>query len=118
MTVHPIRRASAPADSALTLGIVDEGEDCPGVAPHPAIPLVGRHEFRWITESLGPGRVVEHTCGCAMTSYELISHAGVYQICRRTLPRAGVPALSWTAERWRRSDAYEWWHRLLSGRAR
>ncbi|GIH67837.1 hypothetical protein [Sphaerimonospora thailandensis] len=96
-----------------------EDEDCPGVSPHPAVPLPGRTAFRWIEESLGQrGRVIEHTCGCVMTVYELISYGGTYQICRCTLPRPGVPAVSWTAERWGRREAYEWWRRLLTGQAR
>ncbi|MEV0630538.1 hypothetical protein [Nonomuraea wenchangensis] len=53
-----------------------------------------------------------------MTAYELIACGGVYQIRRRTLPRRGVPPVSWTADRWRRGEALEWWRRLLAGHAR
>ncbi|MET8861750.1 hypothetical protein ABZW11_02220 [Nonomuraea sp. NPDC004580] len=82
------------------------------------MPRPGCTALRWIVQGLGPGRVVAYTCSCQMTAYELVSCAGVYQIHRRTLPRQGVPPLSWTAEWWRRGEAHEWWHRLLAGQAR
>ena len=90
-------------------------EDCPGVSPHPAVPRPGCTALWWIEQSVGPGRVVVYTCSCRMTVYELVSCAGSYQICRRTLPRCGVPPVSWTAHCWRREEAYEWWRRLLAG---
>ncbi|MEV4833400.1 hypothetical protein AB0K05_02690 [Nonomuraea sp. NPDC049486] len=93
-------------------------EDCPGISPHPAVPRPGRTELWWIAQGVGPGRVVAYTCSCRMTVYELVSCGGVYQIRRRTLPRRGVQPVSWTAERWRREEAHEWWRRLLAGQAR
>ncbi|MET8985016.1 hypothetical protein ABZW49_06185 [Nonomuraea wenchangensis] len=94
-------------------------EDCPGISPHPAVPSPGRTALRWIGQGLAPGRVVAYTCSCRMTAYELVACGGVYQIRRRrTLPRRGVPPVSWTAERWRRGEALEWWRRLLAGHAR
>ncbi|MEV0594089.1 hypothetical protein [Nonomuraea cavernae] len=93
-------------------------EDCPGISPHPAVPRSGRTALWWIEQGLGPDRVVAYTCSCRMTAYELVSCGGVYQIRRLTLPRQDVPPVSWTAERWRREEAYEWWRRLLAGQAR
>ncbi|MEU6725083.1 hypothetical protein ABZ917_15370 [Nonomuraea wenchangensis] len=93
-------------------------EDCPGISPHPAAPRPERTALRWIGQGLAPGRVVAYTCSCRMTAYELVVCGGVYQIRRRTLPRRGVPPVSWTVERWRRGEALEWWRRLLSGQAR
>ncbi|MFG1619010.1 hypothetical protein ACGFI3_40180 [Nonomuraea wenchangensis] len=88
------------------------------MSPHPAVPRSGRTALRWIEQSPGPGRVVAYTCSCRMTAYELVACAGVYRIRRRTLSRRGVPPVSWTGKRWRREEAYEWWHRLLTGQAR
>ncbi|GAA3132466.1 hypothetical protein [Nonomuraea salmonea] len=93
-------------------------EDCPGISPHPAVPRPGCTALRWIGQGLGPGRVVAYTCSCQMTAYGLVSCVGIYQFHRRTLPRLGVPPVSWTAEWWRRGEAHEWWRRLLAGQAR
>ncbi|MGW2150307.1 hypothetical protein ACWCOT_38790 [Nonomuraea bangladeshensis] len=82
------------------------------------MPRPGRTALWWIEQSLGPGRVVAYTCSCRMTAYELVVCGGVYQIRRRTVPRRGVPPVSWTAARWRREQALEWWRRLLAGQAR
>ncbi|MEU6790311.1 hypothetical protein ABZ907_01315 [Nonomuraea wenchangensis] len=67
-----------------------------------------RTALRWIGQGLAPGRVVAYTRSCCMTAYELVACGGVYQIRRQTLPRWGVPPVSWTAERWRRGEALEW----------
>ncbi|MEZ0075354.1 hypothetical protein [Planotetraspora sp. GP83] len=111
--------SASAADLALDdIAADQDDEDCPGVSPHPAVPRPGRTALWWIEESLGRGRVVAHTCPCRMTAYELVCVGGVSQICRRTLPRPEVPAVTWTARWWRREEAYEWWRRLLAGQAR
>jgi hypothetical protein len=104
---------------ALPDVLAEEGDEgCPGVSPHPAVPRPGRKVLRWIEQDLGRGRIVAYSCSCRMTAYELVSCAGSYQICRRTLSCKGVPPVSWTAEWWRREEAQEWWRRLLAGQAR
>jgi hypothetical protein len=90
---------------------------CPGVSPHPATPITGRIELRWCDDSPGDGRVVEWTCSCVMTHYELVSYGGLYRIRRHTVPRRDVPPISYTGG-WRRPEGYEWWRRLLAGQAR
>ncbi|GIH69198.1 hypothetical protein Mth01_14510 [Sphaerimonospora thailandensis] len=113
-----VRKAS-PWMAVVTLdpGDPDDWGDCPGISPHPGPPLPGRTELFWCGEVPGLGRVVEHTCLCIMTEYELLSYGGTYRIRRTTIPRAGVPTVSFTGG-WRRPEAYEWWFRLLTGQAR
>ncbi|MEU7887780.1 hypothetical protein AB0B54_19945 [Microbispora bryophytorum] len=112
-------RAAYPWIAVIIIG-PEEDEDlglCPGLAPHPAVPLPSRTKLLWCADSPGEGRVVAHTCMCQMTSYELLSNGGLYRIRRDTLPRPGVPAVS-CASGWRRPEAGQWWQRLLLGHAR
>ncbi|WP_049562704.1 hypothetical protein [Nonomuraea sp. SBT364] len=98
--------------------VEEDDEDCPGISPHPAPPGPGRTALWWIEQSRGRGRVVAYTCFCRMTTCELVCIAGSCQVRRQTLPRPGIPSLTWTAHCWCRVEAYEWWRRLLAGQAR
>lgn len=89
---------------------------CPGISPHEATPVPECRRLAWHAEFPGDGRVVEHTCNCGMTEYELISYGGLYRI-RRTTARTDIPPVSYT-HGWHRPEAYDWWRRLLSGYAR
>ncbi|MGN9785230.1 hypothetical protein ACTMTF_27635 [Nonomuraea sp. ZG12] len=87
------RVIAATAVLALPDVLAEEGDEgCAGVSPHPAVPRPGRTVLRWIEQDLGRGRVVAYSCSCRMTAYELVSCAGFYQICRRTLPLQGRAA--------------------------
>lgn len=102
---------------AIILGITDDASRyCPNVAPHPALPTIRHKVMMWFEDSPGDGRVVEYTCTCGMTSYELLSYGGIYRI-RRTTEAIDVPPISYTGG-WRRPEAYGWWRRLLMGSAR
>lgn len=94
----------------------DDGRWCPAVSPHAAVPLKNRAELEWSKIFPGDGRVVEYTCDCGMTVYELISYGGVFRI-RRTTSAKDVPPVSYT-HGWRRLEALEQWRLLLAGQAR
>ncbi|MEU8276475.1 hypothetical protein ACFYOK_36025 [Microbispora bryophytorum] len=106
----------------LAILVLDPEDDddwrlCPRVSPHPSIPVGQPVELLWCADSPGDGRVIEYTCTCGMTNYELLSYGGIYRIRRVTVPRDDVPPVSYTGG-WRRPEAYEWWRRVLSGQAR
>lgn len=104
---------------AVALGEADDEDDdrwCPGVSWHPFVPLKNRTALEWLNTSPGEGRVIEHTCGCGMTGYELLSYGGLYRI-RRTTSRKDVPPVSYT-HAWRRLEALKQWSLLLGGQAR
>lgn len=104
---------------AVVMGKVDGEDDdrwCPGVSPHAAVPLTARTELEWVKTFPGDGRVIEHTCDCEMTVYELMSFGGVCRI-RRTTSRKDQPPVSYT-HAWRRVEALDQWRRLLAGHAR
>ncbi|MEZ0072260.1 hypothetical protein [Planotetraspora sp. GP83] len=108
--------ATHPVLAAIVLDPPENDDYCPG-ATHPGPPLSGRVELRWFECDPGSGRVVEFTCACVMTHYELLSYGGVYRICRHTAPRTDVPPISYTSGS-RRPEVYQWWARLLAGQAR
>lgn len=112
-------RAAYPWIADIVLGDGDEDDVglCPEVSLHPAVPLPDRVVLGWCADDPGTGRVVEHTCTCPMTSFELLSYGGLYRLRRTTVPRPRVPAVSYTGA-WRRLEAFDWWRRLIAGHAR
>ncbi|GIH69756.1 hypothetical protein [Sphaerimonospora thailandensis] len=100
--------------------MAEEDDDlglCPGLFLHPAAPVPGRIDLLWFTSPPGHGQVVAYSCLCQSTCFELLAYSRLYRIRRTTLPRLGVPTVSFTGG-WRRPEAYDWWHRLLTGHAR
>lgn len=88
---------------------------CPGVSTHPGRVAPGRQALDWEPVSLGPYRVLEHTCSCRAVFFELISCGGSYMIHRVIQGRRTEHAFT---GRWTHREAHEMWQRLLTGRAR
>ncbi|MER5644946.1 hypothetical protein [Streptosporangium sp. NPDC002524] len=88
---------------------------CPGVSAHPVRGAPGRRTLDWKPVSLGPYRVLEHTCACRAVFYELISCGGSHMIHRVV---QGGPVEHAFTGRWTSREAREMWLLLLTGQAR
>lgn len=88
---------------------------CPGMSPHPLTPGPGAAVLRWHPAAPGTAqRVLEHTCPCRSTVYELCASGGRL-VVRRSVRHLGSVHY---AGPWPRREAELWWMRLLAGQAR
>ncbi|GAA3443270.1 hypothetical protein GCM10018955_27080 [Planomonospora venezuelensis] len=88
---------------------------CPGISPHPITPRPGARQLRW--NATAPGdvrRVLEHTCPCRSTTYELCALGG-HRVIRRTVRH--LDAIHYAGP-WPQRETEVWWISLLMGQAR
>lgn len=100
----------------------DEEWPCPGFAPHPPgqaeslmVSLDWREEVRSIHHRADRQRVIDYTCSCRETSYELLGVGGRYQF--RRIHRSNPKVVAYAGP-WQRIKAKELWRLLLRGEAR
>lgn len=88
---------------------------CPRLSPHPLTPRPGVAELSW--SPFAPGevrRVVDYTCACRSTVYELCAFGGQL-IVRRSVRHLGTVHY---AGPWRHREAERRWVSLLAGQVR
>ncbi len=87
-------------------------------APHVGPPRPNQMRLVWreVAREQDLPRVVEYTCGCEDTFYELCREAGLAYIRRITRLDGAVQAIHETY-RWRCKETHEVWIALLNGEA-
>ncbi len=95
---------------------------CPGFAVHPSLPagllevsLDWCEEGRYTHHCPNRQRVIDYTCACSETSYELLGVGGRYQF--RRIRRSNLKVVAYAGP-WQRVRAVELWRLLLKGEAR